>query len=187
MSHFKLILPLALSLTLLSLQSCGSGSAASTNAEDTGEVADGLLDLTIDGQSWTTKGRVRNQGMYMSKTDLHLYLTGTRQDSTGVLGPELGLVIQKNNLRLGTSKLISNYNKLGREKDTDIALVKVLSSDPLEHMNSLEGTITLDRLDTSEEGVMHYQVLRVKGSVEGTFRSEAGQEHQVSGTFEFVR
>ncbi|MDF1837236.1 MAG: hypothetical protein P1V35_05155 [Planctomycetota bacterium] len=186
MHSFLWLAPLALALF-----SCGSSEAVDSPSDgaDPGAAVgkEGLITLTIDGVTHSTRGEVRNKGLLFDENRLHLYLLGKRADSEGSLAPQLSLTIQKPTLESGTFILVANESKVLRPKSDMIAFVKLDGEDSLPFMQSVKGTVTFEVLQTSLSDTQPYQVDRVQGILQGTFRSESGSDHEVTGTFEYLR
>ena len=148
--------------------------------------------MVLDGATWASaENRVRNDSMTFNPKELYLTLVTTveRQEpgSGGVAWEPtpMSLVIHKNDLKTGTYELLANSISLASRED-DVAWMKVVGSDAIPALESSRGTVTFERLETTNEGFTHYGVLEVVGHWKGTFRGPDG-EHTVSGSFEYTR
>ncbi len=185
---------LACSLALLmgilgGFAACGEPTIAKVpagdNPVDRVSVENSLV-LRVDGKERSCLGTIKNSSMTLNKTELHLSLTGQLTQQADRLGPELVLSVTKNDLSAGAFPLVSNIYALDGE-DKNGAYVKWISSGDQQFvMNSVEGMLHLESLETTEEGFTNYGILHVKGRVEGTFLAD-GERHDLSGSFEFTR
>ena len=177
------IFPLA--VLLLGFLSCGGDSKASPPAfaED---PPPNRLTATIGDRVMTCEGRIANSSMTFNKTELSLMLTGQLESPPKHVGSELILSITKKDLEAGEFPFVRRIHHL-RSKNPDGAFVTWVSSqEPSFALDSVEGTLYIDAIETTEEGFANYGVLHIKGRIEGTF-SGKGFTETIQGEFEYTR
>ena len=152
-----------------------------------GQRATGELVLTVDGRAIRTAGRVKSSSFTPAAGTISQTIKGpvAGMDSTMLEPRDLWFIILVDAVEPGTWELVP-YDNLVRDREGTQAWVEIGASAGVElpTLTPKDGDLTLTAVEIGDQGTA--RATRLVGSFSGTFRGGDGDDHQVTGRFDFT-